>query len=149
MAVVLAVVISLFDILRGKRSVPLTKQSGTAHFKNSCGTAVGCGRLIEKSLLYYTPILLSGKNFLCWSFSITSDSSLWEDLPLLLPIMTVSNVGIREHELFGGCSSSSTRLLLVQICWPEICLSLNGQEFFESRFMFSQQFTSLKHWVNF
>ena len=33
--VVLAVVIFLFDNLREKGSVPLTKQSGTAGFKNS------------------------------------------------------------------------------------------------------------------
>ena len=36
--VVLAVVISLFDSLREKRSVPLGSQ--VSHFKNSCGTSV-------------------------------------------------------------------------------------------------------------
>ena len=38
--VVLAVVIFLFDNQREKRSVPLTKQSGIACFKNSCGIPV-------------------------------------------------------------------------------------------------------------
>ena len=38
--VVLAVVIFPFDNLGEKRSVPLTKQSGTASFNNSCGTSV-------------------------------------------------------------------------------------------------------------
>ena len=38
---VLVVVILLFDSLREKRSVPLTKQSGIARFKNSCSTPVG------------------------------------------------------------------------------------------------------------
>ena len=37
---VLAAVISVFDNLREKRSVSLTKESGTACFKNSCGTPV-------------------------------------------------------------------------------------------------------------
>ena len=36
-AIVLALVIFLFDSLREKRSVPLTKESGIACFKNCCG----------------------------------------------------------------------------------------------------------------
>ena len=38
--VVLAVVIFIFDSLREKRSVPLTKQAGVACLKNSCSTLV-------------------------------------------------------------------------------------------------------------
>ena len=38
--VVLAIVIFLFDNLREKRSVPLTKEPGIACFKNSFGTTV-------------------------------------------------------------------------------------------------------------
>ena len=39
-AIVLTAVVFLFDSLREKRSVPLTKQSGIACFKNSCSTPV-------------------------------------------------------------------------------------------------------------
>ena len=41
------VVIFLFDNLREKRSVPLSKQSGIICFKNSCSTPVCHGTLLE------------------------------------------------------------------------------------------------------
>ena len=51
--VVLAVVTFLFNNLRDKRSVPLTKESGIACFKNSCSTPV------ENTVLQYHGILVT------------------------------------------------------------------------------------------
>ena len=51
MAIVLAAVIFLFDSLRKKRSVSLTRKSGIACFKTSCSTLVEkrCSRMIHKA----------------------------------------------------------------------------------------------------
>ena len=70
--VVLAVVIFLFDNLREKRSVPLTKQSGIACFQSSCSVPVetccsqDCNMHLNSSQstqVYTESILVKYRNF--------------------------------------------------------------------------------------
>ena len=59
MAIVLAVVMFLFDNLREKRSVLLSEQSGIANFKNYCGTPLENCYLRERKIKRTTEMCCS------------------------------------------------------------------------------------------